>query len=270
MSSIQLEIDAQGVARVRIHRPEKRNALSFAALKALIRIAKQLQADRSIRAVIIYGHAQVFSAGIDLSELKHPQQRCYALWQLIQPRQSLFQRACLIWQQLPVPVIAAIEGYCFGAGLQLALACDYRIGHPMSQYSIMESRWGLLPDMGIGKSLADVVGIDQAKDLAFSARTIDAEHALQIGLISRLADDPVLAAQQLAEEYAQRSPDALMAVKQLFNALQQRDKNVLSLEKRWQLRLILGKNSAIARAPALATGRKFLARQHRLFRTFLF
>lgn len=250
MSCIQLEIQHQIIAIVTINRPEKRNALSFAALKQLIATAKDIQRNRSIRAVIIRGNGNIFSSGIDLSDLNSPQQRLYALWQLLKPWQSLFQRACLVWQQLPIPVIAVIEGYCFGAGLQLALGCDYRIAAADSQFAIMESRWGLIPDMGLGRTLADVIGIDQAKDLSFSARSIPAEQALQIGLISQIHPHPLTQALALALEYAERSPDALKAGKQLLNALQQRKKSVLCLEKIWQLRLMLGQNSRIARRRA--------------------
>ena len=247
MSCIQLEIQHNVLAIVTINRPEKRNALSFAALKALIDTAKLIKRNRNIRAVILRGNGEHFSAGIDLSELNSKKQRVYAFWQLLKPSQSLFQQACLVWQQLPIPVIAVIDGYCLGAGMQLALACDYRIAAANSQFAIMESRWGLIPDMGLSKTLADVINIDQAKDLTFSARIIPAEQALELGLISQIHQHPLTQAQSLALEYAERSPDALKAGKQLLNALQQRKKSVLCLEKLWQLRLMLGKNSAIAR-----------------------
>ncbi|KAA8731633.1 crotonase/enoyl-CoA hydratase family protein [Acinetobacter qingfengensis] len=247
MTLIQLDVDQTGLAIVTLNRPDKRNAMSFTMLKALISTAKSIQKNRQIRCVIITGCAQVFSAGIDLSDLNAPKQKLYAFWQLIKPQQSIFQQACLIWQQLPVPVIIALEGYCFGAGLQLALAGDFRITNSSCQFSIMESRWGLVPDMGISKTLADLIGIDHAKDLTFSGRIISAEYAKQIGLVSEIHPQPLIRAQQLAQEYLQRSPDALMAAKLILNAMQQRRQSVLCLEKIWQLRLILGKNSRIAR-----------------------
>ena len=129
-----------GIATVSLNRPDKRNAMSFALLKELVNIANRIKKDRTIRCVILTGEAQVFSAGIDLSDLNNPKNTAYAAWELIRPGQSLFQKAFLIWQELPVPVIAAIEGYCFGAGMQLALAADIRIAHPETQMSIMESR----------------------------------------------------------------------------------------------------------------------------------
>ena len=122
-----------GIATVYLNRPEKRNAMSFALLKELVATAKKIEKDRSIRCVILTGEAQVFSAGIDLSDLNNPKNTAFAAWELIKPGQSLFQKAFLIWQNLPIPVIAAIEGYCFGAGMQLALAADIRIATPTTQ-----------------------------------------------------------------------------------------------------------------------------------------
>ena len=127
-----------GIATVYLNRPEKRNAMSFALLKELVSTAEKLKKDRSLRCVILTGEANVFSAGIDLADLNDPKNRAYAAWELLKPGQSLFQKAFLIWQQLPVPVIAALEGFCFGAGMQLALAADIRIAHPKTQMSIMK------------------------------------------------------------------------------------------------------------------------------------
>ena len=119
-----------GIATVSLNRPDKRNAMSFALLRELVSVAQQIKKDRSIRVVILTGEANVFSAGIDLADLNSPKNTAFAAWELIKPGQSLFQKAFLIWQELPVPVIAAIEGFCFGAGMQLALAADIRIAHP--------------------------------------------------------------------------------------------------------------------------------------------
>jgi enoyl-CoA hydratase/carnithine racemase len=118
---------------------------------------------------------------------------------------------------VPVPVIAAIHGYCFGGGLQIALGADIRIAAPDSTLSVMESRWGLIPDMGITRALPRLVGIDVAKELTFTARRIDGEEAARLGVVTRTADDPHAAAQELAGEIAQRSPDAVRSAKRLFD-----------------------------------------------------
>lgn len=252
-----------GIATVYLNRPEKRNAMSFALLKELVSTAEKLKKDRSLRCVILTGEANVFSAGIDLADLNNPKNRAYAAWELLKPGQSLFQKAFLIWQQLPVPVIAALEGFCFGAGMQLALAADIRIAHPKTQMSIMESRWGLVPDMGLTRSLKGVIGLDLAKELTLTARIFDAEYAKNIGLVTHLNEQPLAQAQQLAEELSQRSPDALAAAKQVLDAMEHRPKHSLRLEKMWQLKLLLGKNSQLARKKDKNPEVQFLPRQYK-------
>lgn len=252
-----------GIATVTLNRPDKRNAMSFALLRELVKIANQIKKDKSIRCVILTGEAQVFSAGIDLADLNNPKNRAFAAWELIRPGQSLFQKAFLIWQELPVPVIAAIEGYCFGAGMQLALAADIRIAHPTTQMSIMESRWGLVPDMGLSRSLKGLIGLDLAKELTLTARIFDATYANHIGLMTHVDEQPFVKAQALAEEMLQRSPDALMASKFVLDAMEHRPNKSLRMEKIWQLKLLLGKNSQLARKKDKNPDVQFLPRQYK-------
>ena len=260
MSLVKLE-KKNGIATVSLNRPDKRNAMSFALLKELVRIANLIKKDRSIRCVILTGEAQVFSAGIDLSDLNNPKNTAYAAWELIKPGQSLFQKAFLSWQDLPVPVIAAIEGFCFGAGMQLALAADIRIAHPNTQMSIMESRWGLVPDMGLSRTMKGIIGLDLAKELTLTARIFDANYAKDIGLVTHLDESPLVKAQALAEEMLNRSPDALTAVKRVLDAMQHNSNKSLRLEKIWQLKLLLGKNSKLARKKDKNPDVQFLPRQ---------
>ena len=251
------------IATVFLNRPEKRNAMSFALLKELVNAANRLKKDRSIRCVILTGEAQVFSAGIDLADLNAPHNMAYATWELIKPGQSLFQKAFLVWQELPVPVIAAIEGYCLGAGMQLALAADIRIAHPDTQMSIMESRWGLVPDMGITRSMKGLINVDLAKELTLTGRIFNATYAKEIGLVTHLDASPLSKAQALAEEMLQRSPDALTAAKRVLDAMQHAPKKSLRLEKMWQLKLILGQNSKLARKKDKNPEVEFLPRQYK-------
>ncbi|EZQ11779.1 MULTISPECIES: crotonase/enoyl-CoA hydratase family protein [unclassified Acinetobacter] len=260
MAVIRVEKN-NGIATVFLNRPDKRNAMSFQLLKELVQVANKIKSDRTIRCVILTGEANVFSAGIDLTDLNNPQNRAYAAWELIKPGQSLFQKAFLIWQELPVPVIAAIEGYCFGAGMQLALAADIRIAHPNTQMSIMETRWGLVPDMGLTRSIKGIIGVDLAKELSLTARVFDGQYAKEIGLITHVDNAPMQKAQQLADEMLQRSPDALAAVKQVLDAMEHAPKKSLRLEKIWQLKLLLGKNSQIARKKDKNPDLEFLPRQ---------
>ncbi|MGE8539723.1 MAG: crotonase/enoyl-CoA hydratase family protein [Acinetobacter sp.] len=261
MALVKLEKN-NGIATVTLNRPDKRNAMSFALLKELVRIANQIKKDRSIRCVILTGEAQVFSAGIDLSDLNDPKNTAYAAWELIKPGQSLFQKAFLVWQELPVPVIAALEGFCFGAGMQLALAADIRIAHPNTQMSIMESRWGLVPDMGLTRSIKGIIGLDLAKELSLTARIFNGEYAKEIGLVTHLNESPLQQAQALAAEMLNRSPDALAAVKRVLDAMEHAPSKSLRLEKIWQLKLLLGKNSKLARKKDKNPEVQFLPRQY--------
>lgn len=261
MSIVEVSIDAQGIATVTLNRPEKRNAMSFALLHQLITTAKQLKKNKHVRCVIIQGSQGVFSAGIDLNDLNRPKNSALAAWELIKPGQSLFQKAFLIWQTLPVPVIAVLEGYCFGAGMQLALAADIRIASPDTQLSIMESRWGLVPDMGLTRSLKGIIGMDLAKELTYTARIFDAQYAHEIGLVTHIDSDPHTRAQTLAVELLNRSPDALLAIKRVLDAMQYAPDKSLRLEKLWQLRLLMGKNSRLARKKDKSPDTEFLPRQ---------
>ena len=260
----QLDIEYRdGIAVVRLNRPQKRNAMDFALLKELLACAKRLRRDRTLRAIVLAGAGESFSAGIDLDELARSGNRWFAFWELLKPGQSLFQKAFLVWQSLPVPVIAAVHGHCFGAGMQLALAADIRIATPDSQLSIMESRWGLAPDMGLTRSLRGLVAVDVARELTFSARIVTGADAQVLGLVTHVADDPVEAALVLAREFATRSPDAVLAGKRVLHAMVHAPGRALRLEKWWQLKLLLGRNSAIARRRAQSPELEYAPRQYR-------
>ena len=251
MSYRCLRVERRGdVALVTLNRPDKRNALSFELLRELIACAKALRKDRSIRAAILHGAGECFSAGIDLNDLNNPRNRLLALWSLLKPGMNLFQRACLIWRDLPFPVIAAIHGHCYGAGMQLALGADFRIARADAKLSIMEARWGLVPDMGLSRSLRGLVRADVAKELVMTARIVDGTEAARIGLVTREADEPLEAALELAHELSERSPDAVLAAKRVLDAMNDSVSVGLRAEKRWQLRLLRGRNIGIARRRA--------------------
>jgi enoyl-CoA hydratase/carnithine racemase len=126
-------------------------------------------------------------------------------------------RTAYDWISLPVPVIAAIHGNCFGGGLQIALAADVRFATPDARLSVMETKWGLIPDMSITRTLPRLVGIDVAKELTYTGRMISGREAHALGLVTHVCDDPLEAAQQLAGEIAGRSPDAVRGAKRLYD-----------------------------------------------------
>jgi enoyl-CoA hydratase/carnithine racemase len=122
------------------------------------------------------------------------------------------------WTEMPVPVIAAVHGHALGGGIQLALGADIRIVAPDAKLSVLEIRWGLVPDMTGTQALVNLVGLDVAKELTFTGRTVSGEEAVALGLCTRLSDDPRAEALALAAEIAQKSPDAIRGAKRLFNS----------------------------------------------------
>ena len=217
---VEIENAAGPVATVRLNRPEKKNAWTLEMFDALSAACEALSRESALRAVILAGAGGCFSAGLDFAVFGQFAARLAEIRaQMLAPPEgraaNRFQQPVTGWQDLGVPVIAAIEGVAFGAGMQLALAADFRIAAPDARLSIMEARWGLIPDMGITRSLPRLLRADQAKELIMTARVLQAREALEMGLVTRIADDPLAAALALAQELTSRSPDALGAAKRL-------------------------------------------------------
>lgn len=251
------------IATVQLNRSEKRNAMSFALLRELIVTANKIRNDKSIRVVILTGVGESFSAGIDLTDLNSKKNGLIAVWELLKPGQSLFQKAFLVWRDLPVPVIAALHGHCLGAGMQLALAADIRIATPTCKLSIMESRWGLVPDMGLTQTLKGIIPVDVAKELTMTGRILTGKEAEKLHLVTHLAADPLAAAETLAQELLTRSPDALLAGKRVLDAMSHQPTRALRLEKIWQLKLLFSKNRQIAMRKDKKPELEYQPRQYR-------
>lgn len=243
---------ADGIAHVRLNRPDKLNGLTLETLTELAAVARRLRRDRSLRAVVLSGEGASFCAGLDFATvLKSPQR--LALGFVPNPLRgtNVFQESCWAWRRLPVPVIAAVHGHCYGGGLQIALAADFRIATPDSEWSVLEGKWGLIPDMTGIRSLAELVGIDTAKRLTMTAETVSGKEAAELGLVTELAADPVLAAFALAERLATRSPDALAAAKRLFDGTWTASpRRTFARERAEQLRLLFAANTKAAREAA--------------------
>ncbi|MCP5073299.1 MAG: crotonase/enoyl-CoA hydratase family protein [Rhodobacteraceae bacterium] len=208
------------IAEVRLNRPEKKNALDLALFDELAAAGEALKTQPSLRAVVLTGEGDTFCAGIDTSSFMEIAGRIDQVRaEMLDPPgggvANRFQKPCTVWQALQVPVIAAIEGVAFGAGMQLALAADFRIAAPDARFSIMEAKWGLIPDMGISQSLPKLLPADRAKELIMTGRVLSADAALSLGLITRIEDDPLAAAHVFATELASKSPDAVQASKKL-------------------------------------------------------
>lgn len=211
----------EGVADVRLNRAEKLNALDAAMFDALVDTAKELASDSSVRAVVLSGEGRAFCAGLDFAGFMalagEGGQRRNLLDRDAGEVANFAQQAAWVWHALPVPVIAAVHGVAFGGGLQIAAAADIRLVRADAQLSVMEIKWGLVPDMSGTQTLRHLVRLDVAKELTFTGRIVSGSDAVQLGLATRLADDPHAAALTLAREIASKSPDAIRAAKQLLN-----------------------------------------------------
>lgn len=228
-------------ALVMLNRGDKHNGVDRAMLQAMLAAQKQLRRDRRIRAVILAGNGPSFCAGLDFKNMMgRPLQMALAYSQLLWPLRNHFQRWSMGWRELGVPVIALVHGNCFGAGLQLALGADIRIGTPDAQLSLMESKWGLVPDMGGPTLLRELLPLDRVKELTLTGRVVSGTQAHALGLLTHLSEDPMTPARALIEEIATRSPDAVAAGKFLLqDAWQASAYGALAAERHWQ-RNVLG------------------------------
>ena len=211
----------QGVADVRLNRPDKLNALDPAMFEALVAAGRALAADRGLRAVVLSGEGRAFCAGLDFASFmgmaaaEHPPRN---LLQRDDGESANYaQQAAHVWTALPVPVIAAVHGVAYGGGLQIALAADIRFVAPDARLSVMEIKWGLVPDMTGTQTLRHLVRLDVAKELTFTGRIVSGSEAVQLGLATHVSADPRADALELAHEIAAKSPDAVRAGKQLLN-----------------------------------------------------
>ena len=219
---------SDGIADVRLVRADKMNALDAAMFEALVAATERLAQEKGVRVVVLSGEGRSFCAGLDMGrfaamkenggngiaggEKRDLTARTHGLAN--SPQQAVWG-----WRQLPVPVIAAIHGVAFGGGFQLALGADIRLLAPDARMSIMEIKWGLVPDMAGTPILASLVRDDILRDLTYTGRIFSAQEALSYGLATRITDDPRAAAFELAREIAGKSPDAIRAAKRMLNNL---------------------------------------------------
>lgn len=242
------------VATVTLSRPEKHNALDAAMFEAIIEAAQEVAATAGVRAVVLHGEGPSFCSGIDLGSLMSAADGLDAVREELGGEvPNRFQRVAYDWVRLPVPVIAAIHGNCLGGGLQIALGADIRIAAPGARMSVMEVKWGLVPDMSLTQTLPRLVGPDVAKELTMTSRVFSGEDAFRLGIVTRLASDPLAAAHELAAEIATRSPDAIRGVKRLLDATWRAPAgDGLALEAEIQRELIGSENQLAAVVAGLA------------------
>ncbi|PZQ74852.1 MAG: crotonase/enoyl-CoA hydratase family protein [Variovorax paradoxus] len=219
-----------GVVELHLNRPDKMNALDPAMFDALVAAGERLREDRAVRAVVITGRGKAFCAGLDMASFSRMGDEAAGAGVLGQGgRTDLIERThgisnaaqyvAIAWREVPVPVIAAVHGVAFGGGLQVALGADLRLVTADTRMSVMEIKWGLVPDMGGTPLLRALVRDDVARELTYTGRIVAGEEAVALGLATRVVADPLAEAQRLAHEIAARSPDAIRGGKRLLNAM---------------------------------------------------
>jgi enoyl-CoA hydratase/carnithine racemase len=215
-----------GIADVRMNRADKRNALDNAMFTSLAAAGDYLKTLPELRAVVLSGDGASFCAGLDFGSFQAMAQGSSGQGGSVNAGAMsdgrithLAQQVCWVWQEVPVPVIAAVHGHALGGGMQIALGADIRIVHPDTQLSVREVHWGLIPDMTGTLMLSRLVRPDIVKDLVFSARVFSGAEGFELGVVTRLSKTPQADAMDLAQEIAGRSPDAVRGAKKLINLM---------------------------------------------------
>jgi len=236
------------IALVALNRPDKHNALDMPMFYSIIDTLEKIKRDNNIRVVIVSGEGDSFSSGLDIKSVMKSRANIFKLlWKWWPRNANLAQRVTIGWRQLSIPVIMVIHGKCWGGGMQIALGGDFRIAHPDASLSIMESKWGLIPDMGGTPALQENVSLDQAMLFAMTADVLSAEQALQQNLITQISIEPLKTAYELAEKLIERSPDTNRLIKKLYHKTWcNQQGNILASETFNQWKILLGKNQKIA------------------------
>lgn len=245
------------VAHVTLTRGDKMNALDPEMLNAIVAAGEEVAASNA-RAVVLAGEGKSFCAGLDMASFtafadKDPEE-------LLMPRTygdaNLFQQVPLVWRKVPVPVIAAVQGVAYGGGFQIALGADIRIASTDAKFSLMEMKWGIVPDMGGMALMPSLTRTDVLRQMTYTARPIPAAQAEAWGLVTSISDEPLSAAIALAEEIAGKSPSAIRAAKRLIDVAETAARaDVLLAESAEQAKL-MGKPEQMEQVMANMQGRK--------------
>jgi enoyl-CoA hydratase/carnithine racemase len=214
---VTIEISG-GVADVRLVRADKMNAVDEAMKAAIIAAGDRLRLERGLRCVVLSGEGRAFCAGIDTGRFESGGRRTNTHAPRTRGIANDSQYVVWVWRELPVPVIAAVHGVAFGAGFQLMLGADMRYIAPGTKLSIMETKWGLVPDMAGTQLFRHLAREDIVRELTYTGRIFGAEDALAYGFATRVTENPREAAMATAREIAGRSPSAVRAAKRLLNA----------------------------------------------------
>ena len=245
------------IAEVELNRADKHNALDHEMFEAILKIGDQISQDNTSRAVILHGAGDSFCAGIDLSMFAD-ESLANKFNERMKPRDSslanYYQSAAYVWREIPVPVIAVLHGAVYGGGLQIALGADIRYARDNVKLSIMEIKWGIIPDMAMTTSLPYLMSLDKALEMAMTADILNANDAFDKNLITAIEKNPLEKARVLAKKIANKSPDAIRSIKRLFyQTWHKNDQFSLSLEAQLQLQL-MGKSNQMEAVKSSLSG----------------
>ncbi|AWW75778.1 enoyl-CoA hydratase [Erythrobacter sp. KY5] len=229
---VSIEISSDGVAQVRLTRPDKMNALDPKMFAAIIEAGEYLTKAKGVRAVVLSGEGRAFCAGLDTSRFSQaPDENEPTLLERTNGNSNRPQYAAMVWRKVPVPVIAALHGVCFGGGLQIASGADIRVAHPDTRMAIMELKWGLVPDMGGYTLWRGLVRDDVLRELVYTNREFNGAEAHTLGLATFVENDPHRRATEIATEIANRNPHAIRAAKRLHAVMQEADTDEILMEE---------------------------------------
>lgn len=256
MSTVQvIRTEYEGVVEVRLNRPEKMNALDTGMFTNLAQVGDELKKDPSLRAVVLSAEGRAFCAGLDMSNFSKMAEGGGAsmasegLEARTHGDSNLAQYVAMVWRELPVPVIAAVHGVCFGGGLQIALGADIRFTTPDSQWAVMEIKWGLVPDMGGMVLLNELVRPDVFRELCYTGRVMSGQEAYELGIATHVGGNPREEALATAQTIASKNPDAIRAMKRILNTAttpKEHAARILLEESREQDRIIGSPNQVEA------------------------
>ena len=243
---VVIHLDNEGVADVRLNRADKMNAIDSAMIEGILAAQDRLRAEQRLRAVVLHGEGRAFCAGLDISRFKSMgsgEPRGHTLAGRTHGIANAPQQSAWGWRDLPVPVIAAVHGVAFGGGLQIALGADIRYVSSDVKLSVMEIKWGLVPDMAGIALLRELVRGDVARELTYTGRIINGDEAVRLGIATWAGSDPLAHAREIARNIASKSPDAIRAAKRLLNRSSDGDAAaILASESSEQERLMGSRN----------------------------
>ncbi|MEP7222549.1 MAG: crotonase/enoyl-CoA hydratase family protein [Novosphingobium sp.] len=213
---VSLTADDNGIAHLRLTRGDKLNALDPAMIAALLDAGRALAEMSGLRCVVLSGEGRGFCAGLDMASMAGGLSGQPPLTECTHGNANRFQQLALQFRKLPVPVIAAVHGVCLGGGLQIAAGADIRVIDPAARLSVLEMKWGLVPDMGGFALWRGVVREDVLRAMTYTNRQFSGAEALAMGFATFAHADPLAHAMELAAEIAGKSPSAIRTAKTLF------------------------------------------------------